>query len=76
MAWKSTHIMRMEENFNVFDFELTDKDMGEIKTLDTKDCLFFNHQAPNMVEWFDNIVVQRRDNDDCRKEKKGRENNE
>lgn len=64
IACKSTHIDRMEQNFDVFDFKLTDEDMEEIKKLDSKDSLFFNHQDPNMVEWFDNIVVQRRENDD------------
>ncbi len=57
IACKSTHIERMEQNFNVFDFELANEDMEEIKKLDTTDSLFFNHQDPNMVEWFDNIVV-------------------
>ena len=70
IACKSTHIERMEENFNVFDFELSDEDMEEIKKLDSSDSLFFNHQDPAMVEWFDKMVIERRDNDDCRKEKK------
>lgn len=50
--------------------------MEEIKKLNTSDSLFFNHQNPTMVEWFDNIVKMRRENQDCRKEKKGWENNE
>ena len=70
IACKSTHIERMKENFDVFDFELSDMDMKNINALDSKDSLFFNHQDPAMVEWFDTMVKQRRENDDFRQEKK------
>lgn len=70
VACKSTHIERMQENINVFDFELTEEDMNSIKTLDTSNSLFFSHSDPNMVEWFDKIVKERRVNEDCRKENK------
>ena len=70
VACKSTHIERMQENINVFDFELTEEDMNSIKTLDTSNSLFFSHNDPNMVEWFDKIVKERRVNEDCRKEDK------
>ncbi len=67
---KSTHIERMEQNLNVFDFKLSDEDMEEIKKLDTSDSLFFNHQDPKMVDWFDQITKDRRNNQDCRQDKK------
>lgn len=70
VACKSTHIESMQENINVFDFELTEEDMNSIKTLDTSNSLFFSHNDPNMVEWFDKIVKERRVNEDCRKENK------
>ena len=70
IACKSTHIERMKENFNVFDFELSTDDMKEINNLDTSNSLFFNHQDPKMVEWFDEIVKSRRENEDCRNDKK------
>ena len=67
---KSTHIERMEENFNVFDFELSDTDMTEIAALDKKTSSFFSHQDPNMVEWFVTMVDLRKQNHDASKEKK------
>lgn len=47
---KSTHKERMEQNFNVFDFELSAEDMTAIQTLDTKQSLFFSHYDPKIVE--------------------------
>lgn len=67
---KSTHKERMEENFNILDFSLTDKEIDEINKLDTNNSLFFSHYDPKMVEWFADIVVQRRNNNDHTKEKK------
>lgn len=49
---KSTHIERMEENFNVFDFELSAEDMDLISSLDENESAFFSHTDPNRVEWF------------------------
>ncbi len=67
---KSTHINRMKENFEVFDFELTAQDMDAIAALDKKQSAFFSHTDPAMVEWFVNMVEQRKRNNDCTKEKK------
>lgn len=67
---KSTHIERMEENFNVFDFQLTDEDMAAIAALDKKQSSFFSHTEPGMVEWFVKMVEARKTQYDSSKEKK------
>ena len=67
---KSTHIERMRENFNVFDFELTDEDMQTIVTLDRGHSSFFSHTDPAMVEWFCRMVEERKTQHDCSKENK------
>ena len=46
---KTTHRERMEENFNVFDFELSREDMGAIARLDRGESLFLCHQDPESV---------------------------
>ncbi len=53
---KSTHRNRMEENFNVFDFFLSEDDMKKIEQLDGGESLFFSHYDPATVEWFMSIV--------------------
>lgn len=67
---KSTHKERMEENLNVFDFELSDGDMAKIADLDRNESSFFSHRDPKMVEWFVNMVEERKKSNDCTKEKK------
>lgn len=67
---KTTHIERMEENFNVFDFSLSEEDMQTIVTLDKKESSFFSHQDPAMVEWFAKMVEDRKKQYDSSKEKK------
>ena len=53
---KSTHKERMEENFNVFDFELTADEMAKVEALDCGESLFFSHYDPETVEWFMTMV--------------------
>ncbi len=67
---KSTHIERMKENFNIFDFTLSDEDMKKIEKLDTKTSVFFSHYEPSMVEWFVKMVEERKKNNNHKKEKK------
>lgn len=48
---KSTHVERMRENLNIFDFELSSEDTSIIDLLDKEESLFFSHQAPEIVKW-------------------------
>jgi diketogulonate reductase-like aldo/keto reductase len=47
---KSVRKERMVENISIFDFELSQEDMDEIATLDTKTSSFFDHRDPQMVK--------------------------
>lgn len=67
---KSTHKERMEENFRVFDFTLSDEDMAAIAALDKNQSSFFAHTDPNMVEWFVKMVEERKKQHDCTKDQK------
>ena len=51
---KSTHKERMEENFNLFDFSLTQEEMRELETLDLGKSQFIDHYAPDVAEMFVN----------------------
>lgn len=57
---KSTHKERIEENLNVFDFALEQADMNRISELDKKQSSFFSHSDPAMVEWFVQMVEERK----------------
>lgn len=53
---KSVRKERMQENFNVFDFELTEEEMESIQDLDQEKSLFFDHQDPETAEFFMTLV--------------------
>ena len=48
---KSVRRERMEQNLNVFDFNLSDEDMQAIRALDLGHSLFFSHYDPQTVKW-------------------------
>ena len=58
---KSTHIERMKENIEIFDFILSDEDIEKISQLDMETSLFFNHQTPETVDMFVSLLEQRKD---------------
>jgi 2,5-diketo-D-gluconate reductase A len=49
---KSVRAERMRENFDVFDFELSDDEMQRIATLDTGASLFLDHRDPKVARQF------------------------
>ncbi|MDE5744986.1 MAG: aldo/keto reductase [Paramuribaculum sp.] len=49
---KSTHIERMEQNLDIYDFTLSDEDMAEIARLDTGKSLFFDHHDADVTKMF------------------------
>lgn len=51
---KSTHKERMEENFNLFDFSLTEGEMDQLRALDLGKSQFIDHYAPDVAEMFVN----------------------
>ena len=46
----------MAQNFDVFDFTLSDADMAAIAALDTGVSSFFNHRDPAVVEMLAGLV--------------------
>ena len=48
---KSTHKERMAQNFDIFDFTLSDDDMSQIATLNQQDAGFINFDDPRFVKY-------------------------
>lgn len=49
---KSTHIERRQQNFDIFDFQLSPEDMASIATLDAGKSLFFDHHEAETTRMF------------------------
>ena len=54
---KSTHKERMEENFNIWDFTLSDADMAEIAKLDLGHSEIVDHGDPAFVKMLHSLKV-------------------
>lgn len=48
---KSTHIERMEENLNIWDFKLTDEEMSTVAKLDLGHSEIIDHSSPETAKW-------------------------
>lgn len=48
---KSVRKERIDENFNIFNFELNASDMEAISALDMKTSSFFDHRDPEIIKW-------------------------
>ena len=53
---KSVHKNRIQENLDIWDFQLTNEDMQNISKLDTGKSVFMDHEDPKTVEMFENII--------------------
>lgn len=54
---KSTHKDRMEQNFDIWDFVLSDEDMEKITALDMGKSEIVNHYDPNFVKMLHNMKI-------------------
>lgn len=55
---KSVRQERMQENVDIWDFELCADDLAAIVTLDTGKSVFFDHRDPEITAWLTNLTFE------------------
>lgn len=58
---KTVRVERMRENLDVFDFSLSENQMGRIEALDTATSAFFAHDDPVTVQMFAKMIQDRKE---------------
>lgn len=51
---KSAHKKRMQQNLDIWNFELTSTELEQLRQLDTRHSLTIDHEAPETVKFFAN----------------------
>lgn len=54
---KSVHKERIQENFNIWDFELSEKDMETISGMDIGRSEIINHLTADTVKWLNDLKI-------------------
>ena len=54
---KSVHKERLQENFNIWDFELNDKDMETISDMDIGHSEIINHFTADTAKWLNDLKI-------------------
>ena len=54
---KSVHKERIQENFNIWDFELSDKDMETISDMDIGHSEIINHFTADTAKWLNELKI-------------------
>ena len=54
---KSSHIERMQQNFDIFDFSLTQDEMNQVATMNQSDAGFRDFTSPDFAKYIINYTI-------------------